>query len=121
MSDTAADLLSLLAGIQARDAALQQLVDAKATQDWLRAAACAIRWVAMGQQEFTTDDVWAELDWLAWPAPVEPRAMGAAMRAASDAGHCQPTDRTTQSHRPGCHARPVRVWRSTMYEENIND
>jgi len=70
--------------------------------------------LAQEVDEFTTDDLWAALDRLMIDRPPEPRAIGAAMRAAKAAGYAEPTDRTKLSLRPCCHRRPVRVWRSLL-------
>lgn len=108
-------LLDLAAALAARDAALRTVTE-HADTDWFRAARWAIRWCALSGSTFTTDDVWSVLHEIAYPEPHEPRAMGAAMKAAAAVGLCTATDRTRTSHRPACNARPVRVWTSHVYE-----
>lgn len=111
MSD--APLLDLLAALDQQQTALAT-VAGHADPDWFHAAAWAIRWCALDSEAFTTDDVWNLLHEIAYPLPHEPRAMGAAMKRAQAAGVCTATDRTRVSHRPDCHARPVRVWQSHL-------
>lgn len=91
----------------ARDAAIARAGDNAAT--WVERAEAAVCRLAGMRGEFTTDEVWAELG---DDAPPEPRAMGAVMRALAGVGVIEATDRTRESVRPGCHRRPVRVWRS---------
>lgn len=101
-----------------RDEALER-VERGAPYWWKEAAMNAVRDVAQVRSggEFTTDAVWLKLCWSIGKAAaesVEPRAMGAVMRAAQGEGICEPTDRTRKSVRPACHSRPIRVWRSLL-------
>lgn len=98
-------------GRQARDASIAQ-VDEHAAKAWRAAALQAVRYLCATEAEFTTDDVWDYMHRM-HPALLthEPRAMGAVMQAAARARLCEATDRTRQSGRPDCHARPVRIWR----------
>lgn len=61
--------------------------------------------------EFTTDDLWKALGDL---RPIEPRAMGALMRALSLHGHCRNTGRVRKSSRTSCHARPLAIWEAIV-------
>lgn len=89
------------------------LVQAYANDNWIREVRRVVLSLARSQEEFTTDEVWAQVDLLD-ASTHEPRAMGAVMRSASRARWITPTDRVRQSVRPECHRRPVRVWRSLM-------
>ena len=104
------DQLTLAEG--AREEAIAR-VGAHAAPDFKTAAARIIDRLAKERTSFTTDDVWALLP--EGCETHEPRAMGAAMRAAAKSYVIAPTDRTVNSTRPACHARPVRVWRSLTY------
>lgn len=103
-------------GDMLRDEALER-VDRGAPDWWKDAALQAVRWICQRRSggEFTTDAVWFRLCLSIGKEKaesVEPRAMGAVMRAAQHAKLCEPTDRTRKSMRPACHSRPIRVWRS---------
>jgi hypothetical protein len=105
-------------GRELRDDAIDR-VEEHAEPGWIDVAVAAVRVLRYRGAEFTTDDVWAYLETEIRPAqepPREPRAMGAAMRQATRLGLCEATDRTTASNRPGCHRRPVRIWRPKPVE-----
>jgi hypothetical protein len=80
------------------------------SEDWGERAVEAIRIIATRLPEFTTDDVWSEIE-----PPREPSAMGIAMRRAAKDGICICTDGYRQSIRPNTHRRPLRVWRSLVH------
>lgn len=102
------------AGTVARDAAIDRVED-NADTGWLEGAMIAVREVARRMPEFTTDHVWLSLSRSGGGAiSIEPRAMGAVMRAAASDGVVEPVDRWELSQRPACHRRPVRVWRSLI-------
>ena len=83
----------------------------KGAMEWMPAAERAIVRLARMGDEFTADDVWVILDrWKVKP-PTEPRAMGAAMKNAQNAGLIVPTGSWRTSERAECHCRPVQVWR----------
>ena len=86
-----------------------------ANDEWMREVRAIVWRLARARGEFTTDAVWAQVDRLE-ATTHEPRAMGAVMRAAAKAGWVTPTDRVSNSARPECHCRPVRVWRSLVLE-----
>lgn len=79
-----------------------------APDDWLRQAQAVVRDLAGAGHPFTTDDVWKRL-----PPPPEPRAIGAVVLWAAQAGLIVNTHTTKPSHRAECHGRPVTVWAST--------
>lgn len=93
------------------DAAKERGIDRAergAGEAWMTAALAAVRRLARERVTFTTDDVWQLVG-----QPPEPRAMGAAMRAAGKLKLAEPTGNFEMSRRAACHRRPLRVWRST--------
>lgn len=96
-------------GERLREEALAR-VKANTSKQWRDAALVTVRLIAHELDEFTTDDVWFVLD--GKYATHEPRAMGAIMLQAARARVIVATDRYVKSARPGCHARPIRVWKS---------
>jgi len=91
-----------------RDQAIRRVGDA--AEPWTQHAVDIIGLVALARFDFTSDDVWAALD----VKPDEPRALGAAMKAAASRGIIFPTGEYRKSARPECHARPVAVWRAKL-------
>lgn len=79
---------------------------------WLAEATRILHDLIRAGRPFTTDDIWAELDEREVPAPREPRAMGAVTRPASRDHRIVKTGEWINSNRPGCHSRPVPVWRA---------
>jgi hypothetical protein len=71
-------------------------------------------WVARHFSRFTTDEVWERLRPTGLRTP-EHRAMGSVMRGLAKAGLCVRTNEVQESSRAGCHHRPLRVWRSLVY------
>src|SRR5262245_47419004 len=99
--------------VEAGEAALNEAVERveeHASDDWLAAAASAVRLIAEHRSLFTTDPVWAILERRGIPGPHEQRALGAVMRRMQRLGVCEPTNQTALSARPICHRRPLRVW-----------
>lgn len=86
-------------------------VEEHADDTWLARARGALNDLVRAGRPFTTDDLWAELDRLGVPAPREPRAMGAVTSGAARDGRIVKTREYVNSVRPGCHARPIPVWR----------
>lgn len=84
-------------------------VAANAAAGWCDAAYKAVIRVSARRSQFTTDDVWAELQTL---PTHDHRAMGAVMRRAKTSKVCEPTGDYQTSTREVAHGRPVRVWRS---------
>lgn len=105
-------------GALARDIALDR-VKAASDIDWWTACRGVISRLAHTQKTFTTDDVWDGLRKYKCQTP-EPRAMGAAMRAARLDGLIIPIPEWRISCRPACHCRPVRVWRSLVFPEPVD-
>ena len=91
-------------------------VEHHADERWKAEATLAIKEVATVKREFTTDDVWQQLKMHVDAATHEPRAMGAMMVSAKKAGICTPLMKFEGSSRISCHNRPIRVWRSCLYE-----
>lgn len=88
-------------------------VEANADTNWLASATDALNVLVRAGRPFTTDDVWEALDARQVPPPREPRAMGAVTRAASRQQRIVNTQQYVKSNRPGCHSRPIPVWRPT--------
>ncbi|MHB2029897.1 MAG: hypothetical protein ACYCPT_13950 [Acidimicrobiales bacterium] len=80
--------------------------------DWLAKAMESVRFCARMKPTFTTDDVWARLEFQRVEGTHEPRAMGAVMRHAKAEKIVMPTGEYRVSERIECHGRPVAVWRS---------
>ncbi len=97
-------------GEQLKDEAVDRVE--RSHEDWVALTKRVVIALANNRAEFTTDDVW---QLLGQRTPVEPRAMGAAMRIAAREKIVERTDRVQKSVRPACHRRPVTVWRSLRY------
>lgn len=106
-SDETLDMFDPEGAQRAKDEAIDR-VEQNADQRWLHNARIAILNLARSGGTFTTDDLWATLR-----QPHEPRAMGAAIRAAVRDGIIHPTGDYRPSRRVACHGRPLRVWRGT--------
>ena len=98
-------------GTQLRDQALVD-VAVNADPDWWQHAVNIVRDVAATSFDFTTDDIWCELERRSIATPHEPRAIGAVVVAVKRLGLIAPTNRYRPSSRPECHARPIRVWQA---------
>lgn len=81
-----------------------------APAEWLAAARAAIRRAADAGGTFTADDVWAMLARDGVAEPNEPRAMGAAFRAAKAAGEIVRAGGYKAGTRPRGHGHPVSIW-----------
>jgi hypothetical protein len=92
-----------------RDVAIEQVAEG-ADVEWMKLAIRAVRDVAHAHEYFTTDALWARI-----PHPREPRALGAVMQEARRNGIAEPTNMTQCSTRTMCHARPLRIWRSQIW------
>jgi len=101
--------LDIYDAIEAREAAID-LVHPGASDGWMNAAVHIVLRLCKSQSHFTTDDIVC-----AESAP-EPRIWGAVMRECAKLKYCEPTDRTRPSARKSNHARPVRVWKSLIFE-----
>ena len=101
----------MITGTQLRDQALVD-VAVNADPDWWQHAVNIVRDVAATSFDFTTDDIWCELERRSIATPHEPRAIGAVVVAVKRLGLIAPTNRYRPSSRPECHARPIRVWQA---------
>ena len=101
------NLLDIIASEEAKREAIAR-VERNMNPDWAELVEQAIMLVMSNCREFTTDDVWDELDGTI--EPHEKRAMGAAMLRVARKGLIQATDRTRPSARAICHANPKRIW-----------
>jgi hypothetical protein len=103
-------LLDLLAGLNARDAALA-FVGERNGPEWRKAARFAVLVAATELPAFTTDDVWQVLATFGIGSPAEPREMGAVIRSLSSEHQIVGTGRYITSARPDAHARPIKEWK----------
>ena len=87
-----------------------------ADQDWRNTALAAVRQIASTQSEFTTDNIWSEIEHTSFSSTHDPRAMGAVMTDAARAGICRKSDRVRPSQRKECHRRPIAIWISRVSE-----
>lgn len=119
MKHTTGDLFALVtAAAPLPTSALSgmELVESNTNPDWREAALSAVRRVAQRLPLFTTDDVWAELD--ACEIPVHNNsALGPVMRAASKSGLITDTMAVRPSERDSRHGNRLRVWRSTIFNQ----
>jgi hypothetical protein len=99
--------------VQALTTEAIERVEEHANDRWIAEVRDVVRLLASCRHEFTTDDVWLQVDRLDVTTH-EPRAMGAVMRFAARSGWVTATDRVVSSLRPECHCRPVRVWQSLL-------
>jgi hypothetical protein len=102
--------------ISARDEAIDR-AERNADEEWKSMALECVLILAGIKQTFTTDDVWQLLS-TRYPeaATHEPRALGAIMRQVARKNIIAPTKEYAQSSRKECHARPLRVWLSVLYD-----
>ena len=107
--------LSLTDAERVRDDAIAR-AERHALQQWKDLTMATIKELAVMCPRFTTDDVWIELSRTPDVATHEPRALGSMMRAACKLGWIVPTDQYENSVRPECHARPVKIWASRLYQ-----
>lgn len=96
-------------GARLRDEALDVLEETN--EDWVDHAISAIFGIAKAQALFTADDVWREVGY----DPANKKALGSAMRKASNLGYCERTNQTRQCMRPSRHRGNVQVWMSKLY------
>lgn len=96
-------------------------VERNAHDEWLAAFRAAIEKVARGHLHFNTDPVWHEFEKEYPPTDQEPRAAGAVVRKAMKDGIIAPTDMYWNSNRKSCHRRPLRVYRSLIFEGELDD
>lgn len=87
--------------------------EANADKAWLAAAGRAVQIVAATHVTFTTDQVHEQLQSMGVTTR-DTRALGNVVRAAVRAGWCTQTDTYRASTRPESHARPIRVWLSSI-------
>lgn len=87
--------------------------EANADAAWRAAAGRAVQIVAATHVTFTTDEVHQQLDSMGVTTH-DTRALGAVLKAAAKSGWCTQTDNFRASKRPEAHARPQRVWLSSI-------
>ena len=86
-------------------------VEANADPGWMTLAYQTVCSLAETHDTLTTDEIWAALP-RDGRGTHDPRALGPVMRRAAHDRLIRATASYVPSRRPGCHARPVRVWLS---------
>jgi hypothetical protein len=100
------------AALAATDEAIERAGD-HADGNWSARALEAVRRVALRKSTFIVDEVWHELG----EEPAEPRAMGAVMRRAADAGIIIATADWQASERVTAHRNPRKIWQSLIVRQ----
>lgn len=98
--------------VKAREDAIAR-VDSHAADEWKDRAYLALYQLALTNQTFTTDLLWDLVE-----SPPEPRALGPVVRRCSRDQLFESTDEFVSSDRPANNRRPVRVWRSLVYQSS---
>jgi len=83
---------------------------------WWSFMAMCVTGVARRRELFTTDDLEWVRQTLNGPSTPEKRALGPLMKWAEGQDICEPTDMWLPSSQYACHRRPMRVWRSKIYQ-----
>jgi hypothetical protein len=107
-------VIDLAAAREARDNALDRVAVGRA--EWIEHALAVVGFLAENMREFNADDFWLACDDAELPSPDERRVFGVVMLKARKAGLVESTGRFVACKRPGCHAMPIRVWRSLVFE-----
>jgi hypothetical protein len=84
----------------------------RSKSEWAKHAIKGVITTARLRPQFSTDDVWYSLT----KAPEEPRTMGVIMLWAQKLGIIEPLSEWHPTLRASAHRRPVRIWRSKIYE-----
>lgn len=100
-------------GKQARDDAMSR-ARAHADPEFAATALGVVHDIASRQEYLTADDVWEGLDGRV--STHDNRALGPILDQAKVEGWIDPTDRHIPTRRADNHARPIRVWRSRLYQ-----
>ena len=108
--------LDFAAAAGARDDAIDMV--ARGNAEWCYKVAHVIESLARERAKFTADHIWKACAAAGIDPPREPRALGAAMTAATQAGICQPTPYFFPSRRRSRHAGPCRIWRSLIHDDS---
>lgn len=103
-------------GLTIPRAAAAARVDSAAQREhddaWLAETVLLLRGLLSQRATITSDNVWA----IAAHPPREARMIGNAMSRAKAEGLMVPTDDTIPSTKKINHGRPIRVWRSLIYD-----
>lgn len=100
---------------QAADEAIE-IVEQNADPNWLVVAEQILMNLAREHARFTTDTFWERAGVRGVAFVREPRALGALMRHMAKQGIIEPLEEWEKSVRVTCHARPLRVWRSRVFQ-----
>lgn len=102
--------MTLTEAEQARDEAIAR-VEQHTKLTWRVEAEQVIADLASGPEDFTSDDVWRELDARGVSLPHDNRALGAVMRSMARRQWIEKTGEYRPSERASTHASPKAVWR----------
>lgn len=90
-------------------------VQSNAENDWWYKTKEVIHKLAKENINFTSDEVWAELDRLNIPRPHQPSALGSVFRACCQAGWITKSGKYKPSTQPTNHQRDVAIWTSCFF------
>lgn len=95
-------------------------VKANANRLWMEAAKRIVYDLCGSRKEFTTDEIWQELD-KTMHKTHEGRALGAIMREAARNGWCRKSGRWTKTKRENCHGSDIPIWESDIFASSFVD
>ena len=90
-------------------------VELNAEKIWWHKTKDVIHTLAKANTNFTSDEVWAELDRLGIPRPHQPTALGSVFRACCQAGWISKSGKYKPSTQPTNHQRDVAIWTSCFF------
>lgn len=91
--------------------------DAHADSRWMQSAVLALHEAAVRHPSLTADEVWESMTGLLWSHLAQaPTAMGPVMRRGQAKGWIERTPAFRPSRQAANHHRPVRIWRSLIWE-----
>ena len=94
-------------------------VEANARQEWLDKALKVLRYVALRNYNFTSDDIWQELERQNIEKPRTHSAMGAVLRRGWKTHLCEKSGRYIPSKQNSNHQRDVAQWVSLIYDPSV--
>jgi hypothetical protein len=68
--------------------------------------------VAKAREQFSSDDIWYAMSY----APEEPRTLGLVFLWAQKLNIIEPLEQWKPTIRASAHRRPIRIWRSKIYD-----
>lgn len=110
-SPPAGEAVSLPAGRDARDAGMEQALNAGTVEEWRPTAQAVLRNLARSGNDFTADDLVAAAGLPNASEPNSNNALGGLFAGASRVGLIERTGVMVESRRVVGHARRIPVWR----------